>query len=48
MARLHVSGVAHFVVRPDDHVGYRADNNDLGGAQRYLARWLVAPPEGAD
>jgi 2-polyprenyl-6-methoxyphenol hydroxylase-like FAD-dependent oxidoreductase len=31
MARFHVSGVAHFVVRPDDHVGYRADNNDLGG-----------------
>jgi 2-polyprenyl-6-methoxyphenol hydroxylase-like FAD-dependent oxidoreductase len=36
---LHVRGSAHFVVRPDGHVGYRADHRDLTGAQRYLSRW---------
>lgn len=38
--RLHVRGSAHFVVRPDGHVGYRADHRDFAGAAAYLASWL--------
>jgi hypothetical protein len=45
LRRLHVRGSAHFVVRPDGHVGYRADDRDLTGAQTYLARWTTAGPE---
>jgi 2-polyprenyl-6-methoxyphenol hydroxylase-like FAD-dependent oxidoreductase len=33
---------AHYLVRPDGHVGYRAAGTDLGGLQRWLDRWL--PP----
>jgi 2-polyprenyl-6-methoxyphenol hydroxylase-like FAD-dependent oxidoreductase len=40
--RLGVRQYTHFVVRPDGHIGYRADDADLAGAQLYLARWL--PP----
>lgn len=38
--RLHVRGVADFVVRPDGHVGHRGDDGELGAATRYLARWI--------
>jgi 2-polyprenyl-6-methoxyphenol hydroxylase-like FAD-dependent oxidoreductase len=39
-ARLRVGHGAHLVVRPDGHIGYRADHHDLGGADEYLSRWL--------
>ena len=31
---------AHFLVRPDGHVGYRAAGGDLTGVRNYLDRWL--------
>jgi len=31
---------AHYLVRPDGHVGYRAGGNDLTGLDAYLTRWL--------
>lgn len=40
---LRVRGAANFVVRPDGHVGHRADDRDLSGATRYLARWTIGP-----
>jgi 2-polyprenyl-6-methoxyphenol hydroxylase-like FAD-dependent oxidoreductase len=39
-ARLGVEQAAHYLVRPDGHVGYRAAGTDLGGLERHLARWL--------
>ena len=46
LARLGVEQAAHYLVRPDGHVGYRAAGTDLQGLQRYLARWLpnATPP----
>jgi 2-polyprenyl-6-methoxyphenol hydroxylase-like FAD-dependent oxidoreductase len=38
------SAVAHYVIRPDGHVGYRAGGADLAGAHAYLSRWLRRPP----
>jgi hypothetical protein len=38
--QLRVRGAAHLIVRPDGHIGYRADDADLSGAARYLDRWL--------
>ena len=48
-SRLRVRGAGHLVVRPDGHIGYRADGSDLSGAARYLARWLpgVSDAKGA-
>jgi flavin-dependent dehydrogenase len=43
LARLGVGEVAHYLVRPDGHLGYRAAGTDLGGLERYLARWLPGP-----
>ena len=40
LARLGVPEVAHYLVRPDGHVGYRAAGTDLDGLERHLARWL--------
>jgi 2-polyprenyl-6-methoxyphenol hydroxylase-like FAD-dependent oxidoreductase len=40
LARLGVERAAHYLVRPDGHVGYRAAGTDLGGLERHLARWL--------
>lgn len=40
LGRLHARANTHFVVRPDGHVGYRADHRDLTGAASYLSRWL--------
>jgi 2-polyprenyl-6-methoxyphenol hydroxylase-like FAD-dependent oxidoreductase len=47
LARLGVPEVAHYLVRPDGHVGYRAAGTDLDGLERHLARWLpgAAAPE---
>jgi hypothetical protein len=42
--QLRVRGAAHLIVRPDGHIGYRAEDGNLSGAARYLARWL---PEGS-
>jgi 2-polyprenyl-6-methoxyphenol hydroxylase-like FAD-dependent oxidoreductase len=39
-ARLGVEGAAQYLVRPDGHIGYRCGGADLGGVDRYLARWL--------
>jgi 2-polyprenyl-6-methoxyphenol hydroxylase-like FAD-dependent oxidoreductase len=39
-ARLGVEQAAHYLVRPDGHIGYRSGATDLGGLERYLARWL--------
>jgi 2-polyprenyl-6-methoxyphenol hydroxylase-like FAD-dependent oxidoreductase len=39
-ARLGVEQAAHFLVRPDGHIGYRSGATDLGGLERHLARWL--------
>jgi hypothetical protein len=53
LSGLGIRGAGHLVVRPDGHIGYRADDGDLSGAARYLARWLPgasdargAPPAG--
>jgi hypothetical protein len=35
-----VEQAAHYLVRPDAHVTYRASGTDLDGLQRYLAHWL--------
>jgi 2-polyprenyl-6-methoxyphenol hydroxylase-like FAD-dependent oxidoreductase len=45
-ARLGVEQTAHYLIRPDGHVGYRAAGTDLHGLQRYLAHWLphATPP----
>ncbi len=37
--------IAHYLIRPDGHIGYRARGTDLTGAHMYLSRWLVGPPE---
>jgi 2-polyprenyl-6-methoxyphenol hydroxylase-like FAD-dependent oxidoreductase len=46
LSRLRVRGAAHLVVRPDGHIAYRADDGDVSGAARYLARSSRSP--GAD
>ena len=33
-------GSAHFLVRPDGHIGYRSGGTDLTGLGAYLRRWL--------
>jgi 2-polyprenyl-6-methoxyphenol hydroxylase-like FAD-dependent oxidoreductase len=38
LARLHVRGHAQLLVRPDGHIGYRADGTDLTGLRTHLAR----------
>jgi len=40
LARLGVKHAAHYLVRPDGHIGFRAAGTELGGLQRHLARWL--------
>jgi 2-polyprenyl-6-methoxyphenol hydroxylase-like FAD-dependent oxidoreductase len=45
LARLGVEQTAHYLIRPDGHVGYRAAGTDLDGLRRYLSRWLpIATP----
>jgi 2-polyprenyl-6-methoxyphenol hydroxylase-like FAD-dependent oxidoreductase len=31
---------AHYLIRPDGHIGYRASSTNLTGLARYLPRWL--------
>jgi hypothetical protein len=33
-------GAAHYLIRPDGHIGYRAGTNDLSGLHSYLERWI--------
>jgi hypothetical protein len=33
---LRGSDVAHFLIRPDGYIGYRARGSDLGGVNAYL------------
>jgi hypothetical protein len=43
--RLGVEQTAHYLIRPDSHVGYRAAGTNLDGLQRHLAHWFpIAPP----
>jgi 2-polyprenyl-6-methoxyphenol hydroxylase-like FAD-dependent oxidoreductase len=44
LARLGVTHTAHYLVRPDGHIGYRNAGTDLDGLERYLARWLPGTP----
>jgi 2-polyprenyl-6-methoxyphenol hydroxylase-like FAD-dependent oxidoreductase len=46
LARLGVNDTAHYLIRPDGHIGYRATGTDLDGLGRYLARWLPNPTPG--
>ena len=39
-ARLGIEQAAHYLVRPDGYIAYRSGATDLGGLERYLARWL--------
>ena len=39
LARLGVGRTAHYLVRPDGHVGYRAAGTDLRGLRRWLDQW---------
>jgi 2-polyprenyl-6-methoxyphenol hydroxylase-like FAD-dependent oxidoreductase len=34
---------AQYLVRPDGHIGYRADGTDVTGLARYLSRWTPQP-----
>jgi 2-polyprenyl-6-methoxyphenol hydroxylase-like FAD-dependent oxidoreductase len=43
LARLGVNETAHYLIRPDGHIGYRAAGTDLDGLQQYLNRWLPNP-----
>jgi hypothetical protein len=46
-ARLGVEWTAHYLVRPDGHIGYRSAATDLRGLERHLARWLSGRGAGA-
>lgn len=48
LSRLRVRDAAALIVRPDGHIGYRADDGDLSGAVRYLARWLPGAPDSGE
>ena len=43
LAGLGVEHTAHYLIRPDGHIGYRSGGTDLHGVERYLRRWLTAP-----
>ncbi len=45
--RLGVDRAAHYLVRPDGHIGYRSGTTDLHGLERHLARWLPRRGAGA-
>ncbi len=37
---------AHYLIRPDGHIGYRALGADLAGLHHYLTRWLTPASAG--
>jgi 2-polyprenyl-6-methoxyphenol hydroxylase-like FAD-dependent oxidoreductase len=39
---LRAASTAHYLVRPDGHIGYRAGGTNLAGAHAYLAKWLTS------
>jgi hypothetical protein len=41
LARLGVGEAAHYLVRPDGHVGYRAAGTDLRGLERWVGQWTA-------
>jgi Aromatic-ring hydroxylase, C-terminal len=43
--RLRPSEPAHYLVRPDGYIAYRAAGTDLTGLRRYLRHWLAAGPQ---
>jgi 2-polyprenyl-6-methoxyphenol hydroxylase-like FAD-dependent oxidoreductase len=43
LAQLGANDTAHYLIRPDGHIGYRAAGTDLDGLGGYLARWLPNP-----
>jgi hypothetical protein len=43
LARLGAEAAAHYLIRPDGHIGYRAAGTRLDGLQRHLAHWLPNP-----
>jgi hypothetical protein len=47
-ARLGVDRAAQYLVRPDCHIGYRCAGTELGGVDRYLARWFRRAGREAD
>jgi 2-polyprenyl-6-methoxyphenol hydroxylase-like FAD-dependent oxidoreductase len=42
LARLGITETAHYLIRPDGHIGYRAAGTDLKGVRDYLERWFPA------
>ena len=46
-SRLGVDNSAHYLIRPDGHIAYRAAGTGLDGLQHYLDHWLAetAPPQ---
>jgi hypothetical protein len=48
LARLGVDRAAPYLIRPDGHIGYRSVGTELGGVDRYLARWLPGAAREAD
>jgi hypothetical protein len=42
LARLSAQHAAHYLVRPDGHIGYRSGATSMLGVRRYLAHWLGA------
>ena len=44
-AMLGIRGSGQYFVRPDGYVAYRCAGTDLGGLERYLARWFSRPLE---
>jgi hypothetical protein len=45
LARLGVKAAAHYLIRPDGYVGFRAAGTDIRGARSYLARLLSRSSE---
>jgi hypothetical protein len=41
---LDPTATAHYLIRPDGHVGYRAGGSDLTGLRAYLTHWFTPPP----
>ena len=46
-SRLGVDNSAHYLIRPDGHIAYRAAGTGLDGLQHYLDHWLAetTPPQ---